>query len=144
MEKGKMNFSKDLLEKIKKNWQIIIPAIVLIISLVIFIIAFSQNKGIGNSNQKYTLKITEVKWNKSDSYAPSETEFEIDKIKKLDYNGCYNEDIHFEVSKITNNGITVKSNKPLEQTEFNLKKNRKFILKTTDKEFWCTYEFRLI
>lgn len=144
MEKEKTNFTKNLLEKVKQNWQMIVPVILLVISLIVFIIVFVQRKNAGNSNQKYTLKVTEVKWNKSGSYAPSETEFEIDKIKKLDYNGCYKEDIHFEVSKITNNGITVKSNKPLEQTEFNLEKNRKFILKTTDEEFWCTYEFRLI
>ena len=131
------------MEKEKFNWQIIIPIIVLVISLVIFIIAFQRNGSISIGNHEYSLKITEVKWNKSGSYAPAETEFTINKPQKLEYNGCYNENVHFEISKITRNGVSLKSNKPLEKEEFELEKNKKLVLKTTDKDFWCTYEFKL-
>lgn len=131
------------MEKGKINWQIIAPVILLIISLLIFIIAY-QRKNSNFSNQQYKLKITEVKWNKSGSYAPSETEFEIDKAKSLEYDGCYKNDIHFEVSKIAKNEITLKSNKPLEKTEFKVEKDKILKLKTTDENFWCTYEFKLI
>lgn len=136
------------MEKIKQNGLVVKIAIAVLVILVI-IFALMLFGRMQKNGYHYSLNITETKWTNSGKYEPTSKDVEIKNNGLLDYKGCYNENVEFEVLDINKNSVKLKASELLIDEnnnsvhEFTIEKDKKNTLKTNGTLLGCTYELTL-